>query len=36
MGDPAVAAAVRILSARCQASLRVELSERSSHQNQLI
>lgn len=36
MGDPAVATAVRILSARGQTPLRVEISERSSHQNQLI
>lgn len=36
MGDPAVATAVRILSARGQTPLRVEISDRSSHQNQLI
>lgn len=36
MGDLTVATAVPILSARGQAPLRVEISERSSHQNQLI
>lgn len=36
MEDPVVAAAVRIVSARCQAPLRVEIIERSFHLNQTI